>query len=164
MNTEGKDIAKEKMENGGFRELKEVRFVVPGKPVAKARPRFGNGAIYTPEKTHAYEELVALMYKKEYHDYMFPKDSPLRVVADFYFKPPKSTTKKKYWEMIGGEIRPMKRANGDVDNLMKAVLDSGNGVIWIDDAQVVEVSARKFYGERERVEIYVTELAEGDGW
>lgn len=164
MNEGSKDIAGEKEKQRAFRELIEVRFEVPGKPVAKARPRFANGMVYTPDKTHQYEEFVALMYKREYHDYMFPKDSPLRVVMDFYFKPPKSTSKKKYWEMIGGELRPTKRTTGDTDNLEKAILDAGNGVIWPDDSQVVEVTARKFYGEKERTEIYVTEIAEGDGW
>jgi len=36
---------------------------------------------------------------------------------------------------------------GDVDNFLKAVLDSLNGICYADDGQVVEVTGRKFYGE-----------------
>jgi len=42
---------------------------------------------------------------------------------------------------IGKPTRP------DLDNLMKAVLDSFNGIVWKDDSQVVEmVRVRKIFG------------------
>jgi len=41
-----------------------------------------------------------------------------------------------------GLFRPIKRdhrKDGDLDNYMKAILDAGNGVLWVDDRQVVDL-------------------------
>jgi Holliday junction resolvase RusA-like endonuclease len=43
----------------------------------------------------------------------------------------------------------------DVDKLSRAVLDALSGVVYRDDAQIVEKVARKRYGAPERVEIRV---------
>ena len=38
------------------------------------------------------------------------------------------------------------RGRVDVDNLLKTVLDAANGVLWLDDSQVVEARVRKVLG------------------
>ena len=38
--------------------------------------------------------------------------------------------------------RPQRR--GDLDNVLKALLDSLNGVLWVDDDQVVELHAYRY--------------------
>lgn len=43
----------------------------------------------------------------------------------------------------------------DVDKLSRAILDACTGVVWRDDAQVVEKTVRKVYGEPERCEVSV---------
>ena len=43
----------------------------------------------------------------------------------------------------------------DVTKLTRAVEDALTGIVWRDDAQVVELTARKFYGTPERVEVMV---------
>jgi len=48
----------------------------------------------------------------------------------------------------------------DVDKLSRAVLDALSGVLYIDDAQIVEKTVAKYYGEPARAEITVRELAE----
>lgn len=52
----------------------------------------------------------------------------------------------------------------DATKLLRAVEDALTGVVWRDDAQVVEQAAWKIYGEPERVEIKVTvlEIVEGE--
>ena len=45
---------------------------------------------------------------------------------------------------LSGEIWPCKRP--DADNMLKAVLDGCNGVVWKDDCQVVQLYATKVYG------------------
>lgn len=49
-------------------------------------------------------------------------------------------------------------AKPDVDKLCRCVLDALTGTLFRDDAQVVELLARKGYGEPERAEIKLTVL------
>ena len=43
----------------------------------------------------------------------------------------------------------------DVDNIAKAVLDALNGVIWVDDKQVVELTVKKYYGTSNEIQIEI---------
>lgn len=70
-----------------------------------------------------------------------PLEGPL-VVEMTFTRPPAKGNARKYME---GEHYPDTR-RPDVDNLMKAVLDAGNGILWMDDSQVVRVVAAKFVG------------------
>lgn len=47
---------------------------------------------------------------------------------------------------------------GDIDNLIKAIFDSYNGVIWNDDSQVVSLTAKKVTGIRDHFEVEITPL------
>ena len=64
-------------------------------------------------------------------------DGPLRVHIEFSFVRPKSVSPRK---------RPQHTVRPDLDKLVRAVLDACTGVVWRDDAQVVELCARKNYG------------------
>jgi Holliday junction resolvase RusA-like endonuclease len=46
----------------------------------------------------------------------------------------------------------------DVDNLLKAALDAGNGVLWMDDSQVSEAVVRKVVGAQEQPPLVVLTL------
>ena len=57
-------------------------------------------------------------------------------------------------------IEPKKPAKqwprGDIDNFIKALFDSFNGVVWGDDDQVVTVLAHKVYCHTEaRIEVRI---------
>lgn len=53
--------------------------------------------------------------------------------------------------------RPRRR--GDLDNILKAVLDAMNGVAYLDDDQVVEIHAVRYDDKRApRVEVHVIAL------
>ena len=147
-----------------------VRFVVYGDPVPKERARTvtdvkPNGKkvthSYTPENTSIHEQKIALVYKSVYHGFKFPAGVPLNLCCDFYFGIPKTYRKKKVTkqmkeEMLAGEIRPMNKK--DPDNCLKTVADSGNGVIYDDDEQIVEMTGRKFFSEKPRTEICISRL------
>lgn len=50
--------------------------------------------------------------------------------------------------------RPSRR--GDLDNVLKALLDSLTGIVWADDSQIVEIHARRFDDKKvPRVEIEI---------
>lgn len=147
-----------------------VRFVVYGEPVPKSRARtvtninkYGKRSThsYTPESTEIQEQKIALVYKSTYHSFRFPDGVPLRLYCDFYFSLPKTYRKRKVTPeivaaMLAGEIRPMNKK--DTDNCIKTVADAGNGVIYPDDEQIVEVEGRKFYSDKPRTEIFVARI------
>ena len=135
--------------------MKEIKFTIPGQPVAKGRPIFGAGRVYTPEKTVNYEQLVKFSYLQT-ERIKFLEGEQLKVELMIYFAIPKSTSKKTIAKMIAGTERPTKKP--DIDNIVKAVLDALNEVAYRDDTQVVELQVRKQYSERPRLEICLEEL------
>lgn len=77
----------------------------------------------------------------------FAKHVPVSIVIDFYLARPAGAPKSR--------TRPS--VTPDLDKFVRAVFDSLTGILFVDDAQIVEVSARKYYGNPERVEIQLRE-------
>jgi hypothetical protein len=126
-----------------------IDLVIYGKPIGKARPRFGRNkhtgkvVTFTPQQTKNYEQEIATtaqcaMFGKEL------MEGPLKVeIKAFFFH----KTKEGFHVS-----RP------DLDNIIKAILDGLNGVVFKDDASVAVLSASKSYvnsEEQERVEVVV---------
>lgn len=129
-----------------------------GEPVAKGRPRFTRkGFPYTPEKTSVYENLVKTLFYQKYGQLLL-KDE-LEVEIDLYFQIPKSASKKKKSQMLNKEIRPQKRP--DLDNCMKAILDSLNGVAYEDDKQITKATVEKFWSDKPRAELCIKKRKRG---
>lgn len=124
---------------------------IPGDPVAKARPRVGKFGTFTPQKTKNYETLVKELYFAKHGQTLL--EGELKIDLKAYFSIPKSTSKKKRTEMQGGRIRPTKKP--DIDNIIKSVTDALNGVAYVDDSQVVEIVAQKYYSDVPRVKIEI---------
>ena len=129
---------------------------VPGKPIAKGRPRAairgGHVRMFTPERTVAYEALIALAGQ----DVMGPLEPlegavTLAIVATFAI--PKSWSKAKKADAVAGKVWHTSRPDGD--NILKAVGDGLNGVVWRDDSQIAHCSISKRYGARPGLEIVV---------
>lgn len=72
---------------------------------------------------------------------MFGKHIPVRLVIDCFFQRPVSISRKRQAHVV----KP------DWDKLARSVSDSLTGVLYLDDAQIVEGSLRKHYGVPERV-------------
>ncbi|WP_059068374.1 RusA family crossover junction endodeoxyribonuclease [Mediterraneibacter massiliensis] len=141
--------------------MQAVSFQVPGKPQGKARARtFYNGRLkrsmtITPENTVLYENLIKSMYMQAAGEIKFEKGTPvtLRIVARF--SPPASVSKKMKQRMLEGELLPLKKP--DIDNIIKVVADSLNGIAYYDDTQVVLTAAKKAYSAVEGLDITVEE-------
>lgn len=130
-----------------------IKLTIPGKPVAKGRPRVCKWGTYTPEKTVNYETLVKELFIISKQKKLEGALS-LRVYA--YFPITKSTSKKNRELMLRGKIRPTKKP--DWDNLGKIVGDALNGLAYNDDSQIVDGSCIKRYSDNPRVEIELTEV------
>lgn len=133
-----------------------IRFHVPGEPQGKGRARVGRvGAhvrMFTPAKTAAYEGLVAHAAQSAMAGRDLMKGA-CRIELDVVCTVPASWSGKKQREALHGDIRPTKKP--DADNVLKAVCDGLNGVVWADDVQAVEVSVLKRYGKVPGVTVHV---------
>lgn len=141
--------------------MSEIIFTVPGQPVGKGRhkaARRGNHiSMYTPAKTANYESLVA----HAAHIAMAGKSliaGAVFVDLDIRLQIPASWSKKKKQQAAEGLIAATKKP--DADNVEKGIFDGMNGVVWVDDVQVVQVSKRKRYAETPGVVVIVRELVE----
>ena len=84
-----------------------------------------------------------------------PLETPLKITIKAYFGMYKSYTKKKRIACLAGQEVPTKKP--DIDNIVKGIMDSLNGVIYHDDKQVIQLVAFKAYAEKPRVEVTVEE-------
>jgi Holliday junction resolvase RusA-like endonuclease len=135
-----------------------VYFVVTGKPVGKGRPRAstrgGFVRMYTDAKTLAYEAAIASEAAAAMGD-AEPFETPMQMQVSCYYQIPKSWPKKMKQEAIDEERFP--NVKPDLDNVVKAILDALNGVVYRDDAQVINLVATKRYSTDPRVEVYIFE-------
>ena len=137
-----------------------VKFIVPGRPVGKGRPRVTRYGTYTPEKTKKYEELVRQCWREQ-SGQSFSGGIPLVARINAHFPIPKGTSKKKAAEMVG---KPYLH-KPDADNVAKGILDALNGKAYPDDGQVMIGGSWKWYTEGEghtavTIEILLEDLHE----
>ena len=120
-------------------------------PVPASRPRVSRWSTYYPKKyTQFKKEMEALTGELD----TTPCESLVVVSLRFKIKIPQSWSKKKRLERENTYCNN----NSDVDNYIKAILDSLNGVYFIDDRQVVEVFASKKYSNEPRILFTMMEM------
>ena len=135
--------------------MKEIKFTVLGQPVAKGRPKFGNGHAYTPEKTVNYEQLVKVSYLQT-ERVKFMDGEQLRIEIKAYSSIPKSVSKMAREGMMLEVIRPTKKP--DFDNICKGIADALNDLAYKDDSQIVSGVIDKYYSGEPRVEVLIYEV------
>lgn len=130
-----------------------IKFFVHGLPKSQPRPRAcvrGNHAsVYDAGTANDWKYSVARTARENSPEKPF--SGPVALYITIYLPRPKShfyTSKKR-----GGELRedaPIYCAKKpDVDNYAKAIMDAltDSGVIWMDDAQVVDINCRKLFAD-----------------
>lgn len=136
-----------------------VKFCVLGEVRSKQRPRAtvinGHARVYTPKDTVMYENLVRYAYQEQVGEML---EGAIQALIRAYFPIPKSVSKKKH-ELMASENYPCMCAK-DSDNIGKVCLDALNKVAYDDDRQIYRLTVEKWYSEKPRVEI---ELSEYDG-
>ena len=140
-------------------DLKPVSFVVPGEAVGKGRPRVstigGHARMFTPTKTANYETLIAMAAQQA----MAGREligGPVLVEMKIMVSVAASWSKKKTAEALAGDVMPTKKP--DADNVLKAICDGINGIVFKDDVQVVNVSLSKRFSETPGVSVRVVPL------
>ena len=137
--------------------LRETKLTLYTKATPKARPRVVKRgqfiSAYTPKKK--FEEFVG----SEYQSWGLPLyETKIEISIKFYFKPAESLTKKKRLVCLE-EKWCDNHGLGDLDNLIKSVLDGLNKIAYKDDSQIVKFGEMtKEYAEEDKVEITIKEI------
>lgn len=109
---------------------------------------------YTPAKTKAYEATVRelaieAMQGRE------PLDTPIVAVIKICIAVPASYSKARRQACLDTKEMPTKKP--DWDNIAKAITDSLNGIVYVDDCQIVSVYVTKRYCMEAGVSVIIRE-------
>lgn len=113
-----------------------MRIVVPGVPRPWKRTRGSGANRYTDPSDATWREVLGWCFLQDTGGQQpFTDDEPLSLVVSFSSEA----------TIVNAEESSLTRRpglRGDVDNYLKAVADSGTGILWKDDRQLVAVTAR----------------------
>lgn len=130
-----------------------IEFEVNIRPHGKQRPRVcKNGITYTPKQTVQSERAIKWAFVASGNKMA---EGNLKVSVTAVFAPNKSESKKNRAIQITG-IPYNKKP--DLDNIIKEVLDSLNGLAWKDDDCVVKIQGEKKYGESDKLIIRIDQI------
>lgn len=150
-----------------------IAFTVPGPPVGKGRhrvrplmrnnkPVLGPGGrpmvqTYAPEESVSYEGKVALAAHRVMDGRALLQGAiGMNVFIDVLV--PQSWSARKRNDALAGRLRPTMKP--DCTNVIKAIEDGLNGVVYCDDVQIVEGSFRKWYATTPSVRVEVWPISE----
>ena len=138
--------------------MMQIHFQVEGDPKGKGRPRFsrvGNFTkVYTDKQTLSYEAMIAF-FAKQAMGVTDLLETPVSVFLYVRLPVPQSYSKKRTEACLSGLEKPCKKP--DIDNIAKTYLDAMNGVIFVDDTQVVDLHVKKLYSDKAGVDVMVME-------
>ena len=137
---------------------KVLHFKVKGKPKAQKRHRHTKrGFTYDPSASDK-RDFLALIHSKA------PKTP---IYGGIYLKVTFSLPYPKKHLRTGkfsGQLKPnaptIYTNKPDIDNMLKFIMDTGNGVLWHDDSQIWKVDVEKLYSLSPETEIYIEETHE----
>ncbi len=120
-------------------------------PVPASRPRVTRWSTYFPKKYTQFRKDFAMILDDLDVEL---SEGLLYAKLDFFMQIPKSWSNKKKANKEGKYADN----NVDVDNLVKACLDSCEGVFYENDNQVAMIRARKFYSIDGRIEMELSSI------
>ena len=117
-----------------------MKMTIDIEPKPAPRPRFGKCA-YMPAEYKSYKAAIGELVKLQCTT---PLTDNLKMVMTFRRK-----------------FKINSRRYGDIDNLVKGVMDACNGILFNDDSQVVELTARKEQSTAAGIDIELAAQVEG---
>ena len=130
--------------------MKVVLYVAP---VPASRARVTRWSTYFPKKYTQFKKDMELALG---NTCFTPSDKLIYAQLDFFVAMPKSCSKKKRLDKSGKFCDN----NADIDNYIKAILDSLEGTYYENDKQIVMIRGRKYYSETPRIEYTQTEIVD----
>ena len=133
-----------------------AHFEVPGNPIALKRHRMTKSGIsYNPSENDKKDFLAkCIQHKPE-----MPVKDPIEINLYFYFQRPKKHYRTgKFSDELRSDAPGLHCSNPDIDNLIKFIFDSLQGIFFYDDKQICNINALKCYDEKPRVVITIYSL------
>jgi len=124
--------------------MNEVAFSIEAKAVPWQRAGINQGRVFTKPETRAWQQVVARHARRAMGRTM-PMDGPVSLSVQFYQPVPPSWPKAKRAKAIACEHWPTSRP--DLSNLVKSIEDACNGILYLDDSQIVSLQVLKLYAE-----------------
>lgn len=141
------------------------KFIIEGNPRGQGRPRATirgrHASVYEAKEDTLYKNNITAQIVAQRPRFII--DSPVVLDAKFYLPRP------KYHYNSKGAIKERfqdARPTGkpDLSNLIKAVEDSLNGIVWADDSQIVHYgNSGKYYTDTRPHIVLEIEAYEGNG-
>lgn len=131
-------------------------------PVEQVRPRAARMrnnnriVLYDVSKVKLFKHTVGVEASLSYRQP--PLKGALKVSIAFYRPINKSTSKKQSLLQASKQVLPVVKP--DLDNYIKSFIDALHGIYWIDDNQICQIDAKKFYSITPRIEIMVEPISE----
>jgi Holliday junction resolvase RusA-like endonuclease len=113
---------------------------------------------YTPAKTRNFETSITFQAQAAMENIGAPFEGCVRVLIVSVHVVPASWSSAKRAKALAGILRP--NVKPDFDNIGKLVCDAMNGIVYLDDKQVVDGRVVKWYGPIPMMEVTVTPLDE----
>ena len=107
-----------------------------GRPRKSTNSKTGKSFFHTPKRTDKNKTQIKLIMQASRPKPIF--DHPILVTILFLLPKPKKS--KVAWANIFPVVAK------DLDNLEKMIYDAGTGIIWSEDALIVDNANRKRYG------------------
>ena len=144
--------------------MKEICLKIPGKPIAKNRPRFFRAKDYVGTYSDQETEEGRWMWEAKNQitpelQRSLPLTGPIRLRLCFMMPTTKGWPKYKIEWINNGLLIPHVKTP-DLDNLIKWVKDCLNGWLWKDDSQVYQIEAYKIYSLEATTSIEIIEVGE----
>lgn len=127
-------------------------FEIHSLPKPQKQTRWAYNKAYDP----SFNQKEAIRWQLRPHAPKEPLKGPVSVNLHFYLPVPKTVRKHVKTQMLNGIAMPYKRP--DLDNLAYLVTNAMIDLIYIDDAQIVNLNLRKRYAEIPKTVIEVQEL------
>lgn len=135
---------------------KTIMFFVPQAPQGKQSPRAvqigGFARVVKDPKTRKYEGMVS-MFASQAMGGRPPLAEPVSIHLAVWLQVPESWSQKKRRAALDGSLWPMVKP--DCSNILKAIEDGCNGIVFVDDKQITSVRISKKYGEKPGVAVMV---------
>ena len=136
----------------------KLKIIVFGNAVPKQSFKIGKYGAYQPNKVTNYSNLIKFVFKKEYpkHNPKIFDNKAIKLIIKEYRSIPTSKSNKFKNMALMGKERPITKP--DVDNILKQVNDSLNGIAYTDDRQIATEIVEKWYSDIPRIEIEIIEI------